>query len=68
LDKCSFALGLKCIGLDAFKKGYAKLIECGCITSINGLLMNFMNATCTAKMTNNYVISPSGTNRTYINQ
>lgn len=45
---------------DAFKIGYRKLIDCGYIQTVNGLPMNFTNASCCATMINNYVISPSG--------
>lgn len=45
---------------DYYKEFYKALIDCEYIQTINGLPMNFQNATCCAKMINNYVISPKG--------
>lgn len=44
----------------AFEKIYIKMIDCGFIKTVDGLPMNFSNATCFAKMLNNFVISPNG--------
>lgn len=45
---------------DVFVKVYKKMIDTGFIQTVNGLPMNFSNATCCAKMLNNFVISPEG--------
>lgn len=45
---------------DVFAKAYKKMIDTGFIQTVNGLPMNFSNATCCAKMLNNFVISPEG--------
>lgn len=45
---------------DVFTKVYKKMIDTGFIKTVNGLPMNFSNATCCAKMLNNFVISPEG--------
>ena len=45
---------------DVFTKVYKKMIDTGFIQTVNGLPMNFSNATCCAKMLNNFVISPEG--------
>ena len=45
---------------DVFCKVYKKMIDTGFIKTIDGLPMNFSNATCCAKMMNNFVISPEG--------
>lgn len=39
---------------------YKKMIDTGFIQTVDGLPMNFSNATCCAKVLNNYVISPEG--------
>lgn len=43
-----------------FARAYKTLIDFGFIRSVDGLPMNFANATCCAKMLNNFVIAPNG--------
>lgn len=45
---------------EVFAESYKKLIDCGYIQSVDGLPMNFTNASCCATMINNFVIAPSG--------
>jgi len=45
---------------DVYTKVYLKMIDTEFIQTVNGLPMNFSNATCCAKMLHNFVISPDG--------
>ena len=45
---------------DIFSKVYKKMIDTGFVQTVDGLPMNFSNATCCAKLMNNFVISPEG--------
>lgn len=45
---------------NVYSKVFIKMIDTGFIQSIDGLPMNFSNATCCAKLMNNFVISPEG--------
>lgn len=44
----------------AYKPIFRKMIDVGFIQTLDGLPLNFNNATCSAQMINNYVITPEG--------
>lgn len=45
---------------DVYGKVFPAMIDAGWIQTLDGLPMNFNNATCSARMINNYVIAPNG--------
>lgn len=45
---------------DLYKTIFQKMIDAGWIQTFDGLPMNFNNASCSARMINNFVIAPSG--------
>lgn len=45
---------------DAYRRIFMRMIDAGFIQTLDGLPMNFNNATCSARMVNNYVIDPRG--------
>ena len=45
---------------DAYKAVFRTMIDAGFIQTVDGLPLNFNNATCSAQMINNFVIDPSG--------
>mgnify|MGYP003240265525 FL=1 len=45
---------------EAYKAIFRAMIDAGFIQTLDGLPLNFNNATCSARMINNFVIDPSG--------
>lgn len=45
---------------EAYKTVFRAMIDAGFIQTVDGLPLNFNNATCSAQMINNFVIDPSG--------
>lgn len=45
---------------DAYRAVFRAMIDAGFIQTLDGLPLNFNNATCSAQMINNFVITPTG--------
>lgn len=45
---------------DAYRAVFRSMIDAGLIQTLDGLPLNFNNATCSAQMINNFIITPTG--------